>query len=680
MRDGTIRCLAAMLAAAPCAGSQEPLLVETNFGALQELLETKVTLASKKPERISDASASITSYSGTFIQETGNYTLGDLAQITPGYSTYQIYGEQVFETRGQKAGSFNNNLHLLLVDGIPVNGVRNNRAFTEEDLPLQFAERVEFLRGPASSLYGIGAFYGVVSVTPKEAPEGTQVETLLGGGSDARAKRLMTTVSVGDEHAETLLSLGYFNKGDSLAFAGTKDSPDNLYRDGRTALFLRMAEKIKDGAFQGLTIGAMVNYKTSDLGENWMGGTYTSPVDQLTWSTVIPYLKYERALTGDLKFDGYLKYNETDERGGSTPFAAPPTGFSGTGTVYSLYDIKVADYEALAEVTWTPSPALDLIAGLNLDTRWQKGAGDGGFNIAIKADPGDPYPGTPVGRTGDYRTLSAFAQSHLQVDFLAGLTLTGGLRLDEGRAPGNIYRQLSPRMSLVQKLNESFNLKVMYGTALYAPGIKEVEYNNEKKSTHPTLILSGLGAESFRTTEVAGTYTGRFLNGSLTWFTNRTMDSLDPVATLAGSYQNNAGITRAHGYEAELHAALPGRWKGWANYSWAKAESPLGLPLPAVPENTGSAGASRTFSCSVPLEFSAQVRRTGPFRVNNPALPQPPGSTFVDLRLGLVPLKRLGASVEVRNLANKAMKYPAGNLPNVPAPGRSMMFNLWMRL
>jgi outer membrane receptor protein involved in Fe transport len=654
--------------------------MDTTLLDLLELLDTKVTVASKKAERTSDAAASITSFTAQFIEQTGSYTLGDLAQLTPGYSTYSIYGEQVFETRGQKAGSFNNNLHLLLVDGIPVNHTRNYKAFTQEDLPLQFAERVEFLRGPASSLYGVSAFYGVVSITPKGAPEGTQVETLMGGGNDARSKRVMTTITNGSAASETVLSFSYYNKGDSLAYVGTTDDPANLYRDGRTAMFMRASHKIKDGAFEGLTVGTFLNYKNGDLGELWNEGAYTSPVDQITWSTFIPYLKYEHALSDTVKFDGYIKYNESDEKGGASPFsAASAAGYNGTGTVYSVYDIRVADYEALAEFQWSPRSDLDVIAGVNYDTRWQKGSGDGGYNINIKADGTTPYDGVPVNRTGDYKTLSTFVQAHLQLDVLAGLNIVGGLRMDKGDAPGNSYSQLSPRFSLVQKITDGFNLKAMYGTALYAPGIKEVELNNEKKTIDPSLVLASLKAEKFNTTEFAATYTGHYLSGSATYFTNKTVDALATFANLNNSYQNTPGNTKADGFELELRAALRSGWKGWANYSSAKAEDPNGRELSAVPTATGSAGVTYTVPSAVPLECSFLARYMGDFRVSDPTLPRPSGGTFLDARLGLVPVHKLGMSIELRNMANKAMKYPAGNLPNVPLPGRTAMFNLWMR-
>src|SRR5688500_3266941 len=118
---------------------------------LDELLDTVVSVASRRDERVSAAPASITAYTDEDIRSLGYYTLYDLANFTPGWSGTIMYGEKILETRGQKAGSFNNNKHLVYVDGIPVSHARNYKAPIDEELPLHFARNVEFLRGLASA-------------------------------------------------------------------------------------------------------------------------------------------------------------------------------------------------------------------------------------------------------------------------------------------------------------------------------------------------------------------------------------------------------------------------------------------------------------------------------------------------------------------------------------------------
>src|SRR5262249_32829063 len=74
--------------------------------ALAELLNMSATVATKNSAAVSRSPGSVTVYGDQDIRRLGYYTLADLADVTAGYSSYSIFGEKVFETRGQKAGSF----------------------------------------------------------------------------------------------------------------------------------------------------------------------------------------------------------------------------------------------------------------------------------------------------------------------------------------------------------------------------------------------------------------------------------------------------------------------------------------------------------------------------------------------------------------------------------------------
>ena len=54
--------------------------------SLAQLLNMEITVASKKSEKLSDAPGMITVYSDKDIEHYGYYTLGDLANVTSGYS------------------------------------------------------------------------------------------------------------------------------------------------------------------------------------------------------------------------------------------------------------------------------------------------------------------------------------------------------------------------------------------------------------------------------------------------------------------------------------------------------------------------------------------------------------------------------------------------------------------
>ena len=71
---------------------------------------------------------------------------------------------------------------LLLVDGIRV-GSATLGTPSLDNLPLEAVERIEIVRGPMSSLYGNGAFGGVVQVFTRQATQGFSANAKVSAGS-----------------------------------------------------------------------------------------------------------------------------------------------------------------------------------------------------------------------------------------------------------------------------------------------------------------------------------------------------------------------------------------------------------------------------------------------------------------------------------------------------------------
>ncbi|MGL1900803.1 MAG: TonB-dependent receptor [Fibrobacterales bacterium] len=190
-------------------------LMEMSF---EELLNQTIVVASKKAEPVSDASGTVTVYSRKAMDAMGIYTLKDLAEVTPGYSLNVTSDNDAWlETRGTYGT--HNSKHLILVDGISINHSRNYMGQVDWDLPLHFAERVEFLKGPASALYGTGAFNGVINIvsSPKE-----QARVLVNIGTEnfkknnddnyIMNKSLLASLTKKGTYGVTHLSIGYHTK------------------------------------------------------------------------------------------------------------------------------------------------------------------------------------------------------------------------------------------------------------------------------------------------------------------------------------------------------------------------------------------------------------------------------------------------------------------------------------
>ena len=159
-----------------CAQSVENVTANGNElgqASLEELLNMKVYSASRYSQPVSQAPASVTIVTHEEIERYGYRTLGDLLRSVPGfYVPYdRLYG--YVGVRGfANPGDYNTRV-LLLVDGHRVNDSIYQQATlgTEFPVDIDMVERVEVIRGPASSLYGTNAVFGVINVitrTPHE--------------------------------------------------------------------------------------------------------------------------------------------------------------------------------------------------------------------------------------------------------------------------------------------------------------------------------------------------------------------------------------------------------------------------------------------------------------------------------------------------------------------------------
>ncbi len=165
--------LAASLASVFAAESASPELAELS---LDSLLDMPVTGASRFVQRRSQAASIVTVVTREEIQALGHRTLADVLRSVRGVvvttdRTYDYLGVRGFLS----AGDYNTRV-LLLVDGNRVNDALYDQAFLGSEFPLDLdlVERVEFVPGQGSAVYGANALFGVVNVITRESARSAQ--------------------------------------------------------------------------------------------------------------------------------------------------------------------------------------------------------------------------------------------------------------------------------------------------------------------------------------------------------------------------------------------------------------------------------------------------------------------------------------------------------------------------
>jgi outer membrane receptor for ferrienterochelin and colicins len=675
----------------PAAGPA-PLPSELDLFQLDSkvsLMAIRVTVASKSEESILDVPANVTVYSAQDIKALGYYTLADLANITAGYSSYTIYGEKVFETRGQKAGSFNNNKHLLLIDGIPVSHARANSLRAEEELPLLFARQVEFLRGPASALYGVSAFFGVLNIRPREQEQnGLSVETnaMAGaatGGAHQATVRVMSSAVRKTEDGESRLNLGYFDRGSSLDFVGISDDPNNLYRDRRRSIFLDLSHRVTSGLLRGIGAGAIVLYKDGGMGEGFLNGNYTQDRNNLSWLTAVPYLRYTREFAHGLRVNSYLKYNYSIEKGEYAPFSAEQLrAYMGSGPIWSSYESRTHDIEFQAELHWQPTRRIGVDLGVNVDSRQ-----DGGTALDVSSGLTPPYTTYNI---DDSRVTiaSVFAQYKHELPLLQGLLLTAGGRVDIGTSAGASFAHFSPRLALVQRLPQHFALRASYGTALRSPNVKELGLNKETGSKNiPGLEIPNLGPETFQSFDFAFLFNNAYVFAAMSGFYNVTANALDGVNVMNVNYfANQPGNTTAWGVEFEARFRTPVKLEGLLNYSFALATDSQSRELTDVPSHKLNAGLLYSLlghvrGVQTGLRTAVVMRWIKDYRVGVLGAEQRfSGNFLLDLNF-IIPIGRsFDVNLQARNALDGSYKVPKNGLAETPLPRTELFGGVSLRL
>lgn len=109
---------------------------------------------------------------------------------------------------------------LTLIDGRPVNTPRDGQTDFNQ-IPLSNIERIEVLRGPASSMYGANAVGGVINIITKSGKDKQGTQLLTKGGSFSTKYASLTQ---GGEKEE----FDYFFAYDYLASHGHRDNADYL--------------------------------------------------------------------------------------------------------------------------------------------------------------------------------------------------------------------------------------------------------------------------------------------------------------------------------------------------------------------------------------------------------------------------------------------------------------------
>ncbi len=172
--------------------------------ATEELLFMQlpqVVTATLKEQSAADAPCAINVVTAEDIRLRGYRSFKDIIIDVPGWIDVSDSNEEIVSVRGIFASSTNK--ILILINGHRMNDLNLGRWNTDQFIGLDIIERIEFIKGPGSVLYGTGALIGVINIITKQ-------------GADINGWEIKQSVSLQRSGEDYLTSVTWGKKKDTL--------------------------------------------------------------------------------------------------------------------------------------------------------------------------------------------------------------------------------------------------------------------------------------------------------------------------------------------------------------------------------------------------------------------------------------------------------------------------------
>jgi len=430
---------------------------------LEELLDVVFT-AARHEQDIGNSPSAIWVITREDIETSGATSISDLLRMVPGMDV--ILMTQMFTAVSTRLPwNDENNVFLILVDGREANIELLGFVFWDIiPVMLDEVERIEVVRGPASSLYGTNALSGVINIQTRAVSQETSGWVRVSSGE-------VGTLGVGARVSSTVAGWG-LSVAAVLDRAGTFSDPAI---EGKRSYRLRSVVERRWSESRSLRL---------DAGLSYLGGNTSSAMGAFTGSMIgtAVQLVYEH---GDLQGQLYWV-------GGAAEFDLDASLDFGEIHLAEISPIAIEGHMVDGEVQWTPPKLWDpllIIAGGMVRTYWVDS--DDVLDGDAYADITSPRYHQPGLSHFEWRA-GAFA--HLELEPADFLTVTGGLRFDWNSETGEFF---SPRVAAVFRPAAGNFIRLGVARAFRKPSFSEARIH-VMVDFPPDSPLQGGDQENFR--------------------------------------------------------------------------------------------------------------------------------------------------------------------------------------
>lgn len=439
-----------------CATDEEDLFALP----LEQLLNVKISSASRTAQSSSDTPAAVSVLTKADIRTFGWRTLAEALSAIRGL---YISNDRKYTSVGQrgylKTGDYNSRV-LLMIDGRRMNDNVFDEGHFGEDflLDMDMIERIEYMSGSGSTLYGANAMLGVINVVTKHGGDikGTQLAADVGSFGTYRGR-----LSYGDKFsngAEVLLNGSEYYSG------GVKnlhyDEFQSINNGNAYKMDVERATKLFGKfSFEGLTLtaGYADRYKRLPTGLNQ--SIFNDKDNFVRDKRAYANLDYDKALTNTLSLQVRGFYQ------GLEYYSHSPSDLSFLGVNRTVF------YDAASGRWWGGD--ITFIGTQFQDHTWAAGID---FQYDQRQHLEHYFINPPNFLSGSSNRDGWRAGLYFEDEyrFAKDWLLNVGMRLDYHHMVNNL--NFSPRVGLIWHATPELTAKLIYSRAFRAPNVFERDF------------------------------------------------------------------------------------------------------------------------------------------------------------------------------------------------------------
>jgi outer membrane receptor for ferrienterochelin and colicin len=536
-------------AASATALSQSADFLDLPIEKLRTIEVETVTGASSYLQKVTEAPSSVSVITADDIRKFGYRTLADILRSVRSFYVTNDRDYSYAGIRGfNRPGDYNTRL-LLLVDGHRINDNLYGQApiGTEFMLDVDLIKRIEFIRGPGSSLYGSNAFFGVINIITKTTKDvnGPEIST-----SAASLDTYYGRVTYGKENPGSLKVIlsgtSYDSTGARHLYYPEFDTPSNNNGIANKDDGDRFKSAFMKLSYQDFTLEGAYGLRKKGIPTASFGTVFNDSANSTSDEHSYLDLSYrhdyghESSVTGRIYYDAY---NFIENYAYDYP---PVTVNRDTGTgrwwggEFRYNGILFGSHKVTAGAEYQDNIHQDQ-ANYDLDP----------YSLYLDIDK-DSY------------LWALYAQDEYRM--FDTVLLNIGVRHDSYSTFGS---ETNPRLALIYSPLGKTTFKLVYGTAFRIPNVYEFYYDDgSTQKANPDLK-----PEKITTYElICEQYLGSHVRSSLSAFHYRINDLIsqttDPLDGLV-QYRNISRV-EADGGEMELEGTWSDGIRGRISYTFQK--------------------------------------------------------------------------------------------------------------